>query len=122
MSLVFTGPTLSAYKRRVLRDKSRPVPFPALGAQPEGVSRKLTQRRESARNLQLQDTPLVKMSPNENVRTRGDEARKGGRRPAPAKQQQLQLQQLPAAPRKEAAAAVGPIPERAGYKTIDTSL
>jgi hypothetical protein len=87
------------------------VRFP--GAQPVGVSRELSPRREGARQLQLlqqEPAPLAKEPTNESVRTRGDEPRKGGgRRPAaaPAKQQQQQQQVL--TPRKEVlpAAAAG---------------
>jgi hypothetical protein len=74
-----------------------------------GVSRELSPRRDGARQLQLQpqDVPLLKEAApigGDVVRTRGDEARKGGaRRPVAvvAKQQQ---QPAPAAiQRKEAA-------------------
>ncbi len=81
------------------------------GAQPVGVSRELSPRREGARQLQLLQQepapPLAKEPTNDSVRTRGDEQRKGGgRRPAavPAKQQQ---QQQVLTPRKEVPAAAG---------------
>jgi len=78
------------------------------GAQPVGVSRELSPRREGARQLKLpqqEPAPLAKEPTNESVRTRGDEARKGGGRRTAAAAATKQQQQQVLTPRKEVPAA-----------------